>query len=169
MSIDYDLNGRLKRVGDNAVVALPVWRQSPEWLCSLTVSEEDCDVLGHANNVRYVRWLEAMAWQHSASLGLDWLAYQRFNRAMVARHHDIHYLRATTPGQVLWLATWRQFCDQKLRFTRGYQIVTADMLKPMVVLNGETEWVSVRVDNGRPARMPTEFAEAYSPLSAGVE
>lgn len=78
MSIDYDLNGRLQQFENNAVAALPVWRQKPEWLCSLTVLEGDCDVLGHVNNVRYIRWLEAMSWQHSASQGLDWQAYQRF-------------------------------------------------------------------------------------------
>ena len=102
-----------------------------------------------------------------AGLGLAGLS--AVYRAMVARHHNIHYLRATTPGEVLWLATWRQFCDKKLRFTRSYQIITADLQQPMVVLNGETEWVSVRVDNGRPARMPAEFAEAYSPPASASE
>lgn len=163
MPIDYDLNGRLIALQDEVVAALPVWVQQPDWLCELTVTEEDCDVLGHTNNVRYVRWLEAIAWQHSEALGLGWEAYQRCNHAMVARHHDIHYLRATVPGEKLWLATWRDSCDSKLRFRRGYQIIVANAGKPTNVLKGYTEWVCVRVDNGKPARMPVEFVQAYSP------
>jgi len=171
VNIDYDLGGRITAIEDNdaknsslnapAAIDCAEWRQRPEHLRELVVTAEDCDALGHTNNVVYLRWLEVMAWQHSAVAGLDWPAYQRLNRAMVARHHDITYLQATVSGDRLWLATWREFCDGRLRFRRGYQIINVASRK--TVLQGTTEWVCVRVDNGRAARMPAEFVAAYSP------
>lgn len=131
-------------------------------ILKVTVQSNCIDLMGHTNNVVYLRWLEDIAWDHSRHLGLDEAAYQRLGHGMVARRHELDYLLPTFLGEEIWLATWILRGD-RLSIHRAYQF-----LRPadgQTVFRGRTHWVCVDIKEGRVRRMPAEFQAAYqSPL-----
>ncbi|NPU92488.1 MAG: acyl-CoA thioesterase [Gammaproteobacteria bacterium] len=140
-------------------VATLAWDRLHPFILPIQVTSAHIDVMGHTNNVVYLEWLEKVAWAHSNSLGLDWDVYRKLNRALVARRHEIDYLAATFAGDALLLGTWIVDNDRKLSLTRRYQIIRpAD---GVTVLRGQTHWVCIELDSGKPRRMPPEFADGY--------
>ena len=135
------------------------WDLPTPHLLPLEVTTAHIDVMGHTNNVVYLEWLEKVAWAHSNALGLDWDVYKKLNRALVARRHEIDYLAATFAGEQLLLGTWIVGNDRKLSVTRRYQIIRPT--DGVTVLRGQTHWVCIELDSGKPKRMPPEFADGY--------
>ena len=135
------------------------WDHPSPHVHTMTVGHESIDVMGHANNVEYLRWLEHVAWDHSSALGLDWAAYQRLDRAMVARRTELDYLAAAFEGDDLLLGTWIVENDGKVSITRQYQVVRAKDAKTL--LRGRTQWVCVEISTGKARRMPPEFVNGY--------
>ena len=127
------------------------WDHPHPHVLAMTVSADSIDLMGHANNVEYLRWLESVAWHHSNVLGLDWAAYQRLDRAMVARHTELTYLAAAFEGDELLIATWIVENDAKLSIRRQYQLVRPHDGKTL--LRGSTQWVCVEISTGKPKRM----------------
>lgn len=147
---------------DNANLS---WDLPAPFLLEQEVTAAHIDEMGHTNNVVYLQWLENIAWAHSRALGLSWETYQQLNRALVARRHEIDYLAATFAGERLLLGTWIVANDRKLSITRRYQIIRpADGI---TVLRGQTHWVCIELDSGKPKRMPPAFADGYM-VSPGV-
>ncbi len=136
---------------------------SPHTL-ELGVDEADTDLLGHTNNVSYLRWLEQVAWDHSNALGLDWPCYQRLNRAMVVRRHELDYLAPSFAGDRLIAATWLSGNDGKLSLWRRYQLVRAS--DGITLLRGRTHFVCADLESGKPRRMPEEFIRGYAVAQA---
>lgn len=126
----------------------------------LTVSAEAIDVLGHANNVAYLGWLEKAAWAHTTALGLGWDSFQRLNRAMVARHTEMDYIAAAFEGDELRVGTWIVDNDGRISITRRYQIMR--MSDGVNLMRARTRWVCVALDSGKPRRMPPEFVQGYA-------
>lgn len=142
-----------------AVTGAVNWDHPAPHVLALTVGPESIDLMGHANNVEYLRWLEQVAWNHSNHLGLDWAAYQRLDRAMVARRTELEYLAAAFDGDALLLGTWIVENDARVSITRRYQIVRpAD---GRTLLRGRTQWVCVEISTGKARRMPPEFVTGY--------
>lgn len=135
------------------------WDHPAPHLLAMTVTAASIDVMGHANNVEYLRWLENIAWHHSQYLGLDWAEYQRLDRAMVARRTELDYLAAAFAGDELLIGTWIVENDQKTSITRQYQLVRPKDGKTL--LRGRTQWVCVEISTGRARRMPPEFISGY--------
>ena len=136
------------------------WDLPDPWILDMTVPESAIDVLGHANNCEYLRWLEEIAWAHSRHLGLGIEQYRSFNRAMVARHTELEYLAAAFAGDQLQIGTWIVANDGRISMVRRYQIVRpAD---GATLLRGSTRWVCVALDSGKPKRLPQEYVDAYA-------
>lgn len=55
----------------------PFWR-------SFTVTPEDIDGFGHANNAVYLRWMDATIWDHTRHVGLSEEVCLKLNRGMAA-------------------------------------------------------------------------------------
>ena len=127
----------------------------------VTVQPSDIDEFGHANNVRYLQWLENVAWAHSVSLGLSMDDYRRLGCGVVARKHELEYLAPTFAGDELLLGTWVRENDGRLSMWRAYQIVRPRDGK--TILRGSTHWVCIDMKTGKPRRMPPEFVEGYKP------
>ncbi|MDP2229253.1 MAG: thioesterase family protein [Moraxellaceae bacterium] len=138
------------------------WDFPSPHLLPVRVEKSHIDIMQHTNNVVYLQWLEAAAWDHSRHLGLDEAAYQRLGHGMVARRHELDYLLPTFLGDDILLATWIMASD-RLSIRRAYQFVRpAD---GQTVFRGRTQWVCVDIKEGRVRRMPAEFQAAYaSPL-----
>lgn len=74
----------------------------------VVVGESSIDLLGHVNNREYMRWMEAAATAHAASLGWSFDALRSAGRVWVVRQHWIEYLRSARLGDELVVAPgWR--------------------------------------------------------------
>ena len=62
------------------------------------VGEADIDMLGHASNIAYLRWVQDVAVAHSAAVGLDMEGYSQLGAVFVVRRHEIDYLRPVVRG-----------------------------------------------------------------------
>ena len=144
----------------------PIWDVRTPFIERVTVVPGDMDEFAHTNNVIYLRWLERVAWNHSARLGLSMDDYRRLNAGCVARRHELDYLAATIAGDELMLGTWIAECDAKFTMWRAYQIIRAADNK--TVLRGRTHWVCVNLKTGKPKRMPAEFVAAYRPVKPRI-
>lgn len=125
----------------------------------LNVEQKHIDVIGHVNNVVYLRWLERVAWHHSEHLGLDWEKYSLKNRAMVARRHELDYLAAAFEHDKLLIGTWITENDGKVSITRQYQIIRES--DGRTLLRGKTKWVCIDMNKGKAVRMPESFVSGY--------
>lgn len=128
------------------------------------VRDEDVDILGHTNNVTYLRWLELAAWGHSVHLGLDMAAYEAENRAMVVHRHEIDYLGASYAGEEVHIGTWLVGNDGKLSLWRRYQVIR--LRDNQTLVRGLTHFVCTDLKSGRPRRMPAAFVAGYAPTVA---
>lgn len=137
------------------------WDYPEAFTVDAVVGPDDVDILGHTNNVTYLRWLELAAWGHSKQLGLDLDAYKRLNRAMVVRRHEIDYLGASYSGEQVRIGTWLAGIDGKLSLWRRYQAIR--MTDGLTLIRGLTHFVCADFTTGRPRRMPAAFIQGYAP------
>jgi acyl-CoA thioester hydrolase len=135
------------------------WDRAYPFTMPLCVSASDIDALGHANNAMYVAWLERCAWQHSNSLGLGVLEFQRLDRAMAVVRHEIDYLASAFEGDELILGTWLTNWDKRLRMTRCFQLIRSS--DTITLLRAQTTFVCIELSSGKPRRMPEEFIHGY--------
>lgn len=129
----------------------------------------EADLLGHVNNAVYLHYMEQAAIEHATFLGLTVEASRAFGGVFVARRHEIEFLRAAFPGDVVRVQTWL-LQPQGARITRCYQITrVADPAgEPFtgrvprrdtppaaqeVLVRAVTEWVFMS-EAGRPRRIP---------------
>ena len=137
------------------------WDYPAPFIVEAQVSPADVDILGHTNNVTYLRWLELAAWGHSSELGLDLQVYKQLNRAMVVRRHELDYLAASHETDAVKIGTWLVGHDSKLSLWRRYQVIRVS--DGSTLLRGLTHFVCADFTTGRPKRMPAEFIAGYAP------
>lgn len=124
------------------------------------VSPAEIDEYAHVNNTVYLRWLDSIAWAHSARLGLPIDLCLALRRGMAVRHTRADYLEAALVDETLLLATWIVACDGRLRCTRRFEILRiADGKR---VLEAEIDFFCLNLDTGKPCRFPREFVEHYT-------
>ena len=119
---------------------------------------EDIDGLGHVSNISYVRWVQDVATQHSATVGLDLEAYERLGGVFVVRRHEIDYLVPALVDDRIELLThvesWRGAAsERKTRIVRQRDGVD--------LARAHTRWAYVSLANGRPTRIPAEIQRAF--------
>lgn len=136
-----------------------LWDYPDPFIQPISPGEQDIDGLEHTNNAVYVQWCEAIAWAHSATLGLDLQAYRTLDRAMAIHEAHYEYLQASTLGDELLLGTWLVGSDGRLTLQRRFQIIRPR--DNAVILRGQWELVCIEISSGRARRMPEEFCKAY--------
>ena len=131
----------------------------------LTVPPQAIDANGHANNVEFVRWMQDAAVAHSDSTGCTRLTRQ-VNAAWVVRRHRIEYFRPALLGDALEVRTW--VADFRRAFSlRKYQVIRpADQT---VLATGETDWVFIDTQTGRPKSVPPEIQSLFEILCDAKE
>ena len=127
------------------------------------VGEDDIDMLGHASNIAYVRWVQEVAVAHSAAVGLDMEGYSQLGAVFVVRRHEIDYLRPVVRGEPLQLRTWidSAFAAKCKRATEIVRGGTGEA-QPVVVARAMTTWGFVELVTGRPTRIPDSVRVAFS-------
>jgi acyl-CoA thioester hydrolase len=125
---------------------------------SLTVPAEAIDVLGHVNNLEYVRWMQEVATEHSAAQGWPLERYVALGAGWFVRRHTVEYLRPAFAGETLEVHTWVASFERCSSPRRYLFFRPAD---GQVVVRAETLWVFVRYESGAPVRIPADLRGAF--------
>lgn len=122
------------------------------------VRGDEIDLLGHANNVAYIDWLQCAAMAHSTSLGWSNERYVDQGQGWVARSHFIEYHSPAFKGDAITVRTWVATMT-KVTSERRYRIVrdSDDIL--LAIAN--TRWAFVDFATMRPLRIPAELSTAF--------
>ncbi len=130
----------------------------------LEVGEDDIDMLGHASNIAYLKWVQDVAVGHSAAVGLDLEGYSQLGAVFVVRRHEIDYLRPVVRGERLELRTWidSAFAAKCKRATEIVRLGTGEAESRTVVSRAMTTWGFVELATGRPTRIPDSVRVAFS-------
>ena len=130
-----------------------------------TVLPSETDVLGHANNVVYVEWMQQAALAHSAALGWPWQRYKDCGCGWVARQHRIDYRQPAMPGDEIVVETWVATM-QRVTSVRQYRIVRPADGK--LLAHAETKWAFINFITGQPVRIPPDISQAFPVASQQV-
>ena len=125
---------------------------------SLTVPPEAIDVLGHVNNLEYIRWMQEVATEHSVVQGWPLERYVALGAGWFVRRHTIEYLRPAFAGDALSLLTWVASFERSSSPRRYLFYRPRDA---QVVARAETLWVFVKYRTGAPLRIPPELRSAF--------
>jgi len=157
------------------------WETHPQFEIAMQARFHEADLLGHINNAVYLHYMEQAAIEHASSLGLTVDASRAFGGVFVARRHEIEFLRAAFPGDVVRVQTWL-LEPHGARVTRCYQISRvadsagepftgrmprreAPLIAQDVLVRAVTEWVFMS-EEGRPRRIPEGILALFA--QAGV-
>lgn len=120
--------------------------------------ESDVDILGHVSNVAIVRWIQDVAWAHSARIGIDHNRYVELGAVFVVRKHEIEYLRSIFGGEEIELIThvewWKAAASE--RYTRIVRVSDGSVL-----VRAKTLWAYVNIATAKPTRIPQVVADAF--------
>lgn len=139
-----------------------IWQHPTPFTKEIRIREEHVDRLGHTNNVKYLEWLEGIAWEHIESLGYGWPAMEKAGCALAITNTELNYHIASYVGDLLVLGTWISFNDQRFKCSRVFQLIRASDSK--IVLTASMDFACIKLSNGKPAKMPAEMSAA---LNAG--
>ncbi len=137
------------------------WPVEAPFIQQRTVIAQEIDGFGHVNNARYIDWANEVAWAHSTELGLPFEAYQRLGVGCVVWRHEFDYLAAAMLDDELAIATWISANDNRVRLRRSYEMRRCR--DGAILFRGQTLFVTINMQTGKPARMPKEFIEGYRP------
>jgi acyl-CoA thioester hydrolase len=130
------------------------------------VRSYELDANGHVNNSVYVAYAEEVANQHADAIGFGRAWTQAHAGTWVARRHAITYLLAATYGDHVELTT--EVAEMRgaraIRNTTIRRVSDGNLLVQM-----QTEWVWVRLADGRPSRIPATAIAAFGGPASGPE
>jgi len=130
-----------------------------------TVPQDAIDGNGHVNNVAYVQWMQDVAIAHFAAIGGADRMHD-LGGTWVARSHHIEYLAPAFSGDRVEAATWIATL-RRVRSMRRYAFTRVS--DGILLAKGETEWVYVDTETGRPSSIPEAIKRAFTLASEGPE
>lgn len=129
------------------------------------VRSYEIDQNGHVNNAVYLNYAEALTVEHAEAAGYGRAWTEAHGGAWVVRRHEIEYLRAARMGDELEL----EVRVELVRGVRGTRLTTVSRAADgMPVARVRSEWVWVRLTDGRPTRVPAELVEIAAPVTAAT-
>lgn len=121
------------------------------------VRRYELDANGHVNNAVFLNYAEELATDHAESMGLGAEWTRQHGGTWVIHTHAVTYHRPACYGDELEGTT----CVEDVRGARGIRHTTISRVADGVLIADlMTEWVWIRLDNGRPARVPPEVSAA---------
>ncbi|MEE4241967.1 MAG: acyl-CoA thioesterase [Desulfopila sp.] len=121
------------------------------------VTPDTIDQNGHVNNVVYIQWMQDVAVLHSQICG-GTAAIEHIGCSWVVRSHKIVYLSPAYVGDRIKALTWVADFG-KVRSLRKYIFLREKDEK--VLARGETDWVFVKSDTGRPHAIPADVQKCF--------
>ena len=124
----------------------------------LRVAEDAIDIHGHVNNQEYLRWMQEIAIEHSSLQGWPMDRYLELGASWFVKSHFIEYLRPALLGEDILACTWVEDMNSRTSLRRTLFLRMSDR---QVLARAATQWVFVRLGNGRPASIPPELRTAF--------
>jgi acyl-CoA thioester hydrolase len=124
-----------------------------------TVPADAIDQNGHVNNVVYIQWMQDVAIRHADQTG-GTSAMRAVGCTWVVRSHKVEYLSPAYAGDSIEAATW-VVNFHRVRSVRQYRFVRITDAK--LLARGETEWVFVSAQSGRPCAIPERVRACFAP------
>ena len=118
----------------------------------------ELDANGHVNNAVYLNYAEQVANEHAEALGLgrDWTAKQ--GATWVVRRHEILFRQPASYGDELELTTHVESMKGASGVRRTTIVRVSDRQS---IAEVTTQWVWVRLSDGRPGRLPPQVLAAF--------
>ena len=133
-------------------------RTEPIYPYEFTIPTEAVDENGHVNNVMYVQWMQDAAVRHYEAMGGRQITLD-IGATWVVRSHTVEYLSPAFAGErirvLTWVATMR-----RVRSLRRYRFVR--VADEQLLVRGETDWVFVDANTGRPRAVPPEVVNLFT-------
>lgn len=129
------------------------------------VRSYEIDQNGHVNNAVYLNYAEALTAEHAeeAGYGRSWMEAQ--GGGWVLRRHAIEYHRPAVFGDELDLVVQVEL----VRGVRGVRRTTITRAAGgALVAEVWSEWVWVRLSDGRPVRVPEHLVELAAEVTAAT-
>ena len=123
---------------------------------ALTIGPADIDLLGHVNNVTYLRWVQEAATAHWTAAAP---AADRANLLWIVLRHEIDYKRAALLGDEVIARTWVGTAS-RVRFERFTEILRAG--DRQVLASAKTIWCPIDVKTMKPVAVSTEVRASFS-------
>lgn len=131
---------------------------NPIFSYSFTIHENVIDDNGHVNNLAYVQWMQDAAIRHGQERLAGYNSFNLENATFVAREHRIKYLSPAFVGEELEIRTWVDGI-RRVRVHRRYDFIRKSDRK--VIVKGETDWVYINIETGKPMALPASFLELF--------
>lgn len=129
------------------------------------VRSYEVDQNGHVNNAVYLNYAEALTVEHAEASGYGRAWSEANCGAWVVRRHEVEYLRPALMGDELELTV-------RVELVRGVRGVRRTVIRRVedgaevaVVLS---DWVWVRLPDGRPTRVPAKLVEVAASVTAAT-
>ncbi|MBC7924550.1 MAG: acyl-CoA thioesterase [Bryobacteraceae bacterium] len=135
-------------------MSLPV--SAPVFEHEFVVPESDIDMLGHVNNVAYVRWIQDVAVAHWRAVASD---EEQRTLVWVVLRHEIDYRKAAFGGETLKARTWVGSAA-KIRFERLTDIVRSG--DETLLASARTIWCPLDRLTMRPVSVNLEVRAKFS-------
>jgi acyl-CoA thioester hydrolase len=134
----------------------------PAFEMAVSIEPGDIDVLGHVNNVTYLRWVQDVAVTHWMALAP---AAEQVKQVWVVVRHEIDYKLPGRPGDQIIARTWVGHAT-RLRFERHTELLRA--ADRAVLAKALTLWCPIDPATGKPAAVSAEVRALFS-VPAPVE
>ena len=120
----------------------------------------EVDENGHVNNAVYLQWAEQLTAEHAEAVGFgrEWCIER--GGAWLVRRHEITFHQPARRGDEVEL-TVRVIALGGVRGRRETRITRAG--DGTMLADVASEWVWVRIADGRPARVPPELLAIFTP------
>ncbi len=118
------------------------------------------DQNGHVNNVVFVQWMQDAAVRHFNAAGGE-EPMREAGGAWVVRSHKIEYFSPAHAGDQIEIRTWIASFE-RVRSVRRYEFERLSDAK--ILVRGETDWVFVDAQRGRPMPIPDVLRQKFELL-----
>ena len=124
---------------------------------TIIIPKTAIDENGHVNNVAYVQWMQDIAVEHYSSIG--GIRAQSPNATWVVREHRVEYLLPAFEGDEIKIRTWVEYIH-RVHSLRKYEF--AGKSDGKILVKGESNWVFMDINTGRPLTIPEELVKVFS-------
>jgi len=122
----------------------------------ITIEPTDIDLLGHVNNVTYLRWVQEAATAHWTAAAA---AEDQAKISWVVLRHEIEYKRAAKPGDAIIARTWVGAAT-RVRFERFTEILRAG--DRAVLAAAKTIWCPINLQTMKPVTVSAEVRARFT-------
>lgn len=123
-----------------------------------SVMSPEIDLMGHVNNIEYLRWTQRAAVRHSDAQGWTTEDYLRLGQGWLVRSHHIEYRQPALLGDQIIVRTW--VADmKKVTSLRRFQILR--LADGALLAEASTNWAFVNFETGTLCRIPSDVSNAF--------